>query len=194
MRGRKKSRKGSRAESDRVELLEALMREHESALLRYATRLLNNRETAQDVVQNVFIKLHKGLGDGMTPTDKVRGWLYRVTHNEAIDTIRRESRFRAMQDRLTDATEDDVKCDEGEKRKAKVDQVMMHLGKLDDREKQVVLLRLDEGLSYKEIAEITDRSVGGVGNILHHAVKKLSTHLGVSRDAGMATTEKQFNG
>ena len=105
MKGRSKSQGDAADASGRKALLEQLMEQYDSALLRYAMRILNSREAAQDVVQNTFIKLFKGLEDGMEPSDKVRAWLYRVTHNEAIDYIRRESRFRAMQDRYQDAIE-----------------------------------------------------------------------------------------
>ena len=55
--------------------------------------------------------------------------------------------------------------------------MLRHLKRLHPREQQVVLLRLEQGLSYHEISEITGRSEGNVGNILHHAVRKLSTIL-----------------
>jgi RNA polymerase sigma factor (sigma-70 family) len=51
-------------------------------------------------------------------------------------------------------------------------------------ERQVLLLRLEEGLSYKEIAAVTERSVGNVGKVLHHAVKKLSEK---AKEAGLVT-------
>ena len=72
MKGRSKSRGDAGDASGRRALLEQLMEQYDSALLRYAMRILNNREAAQDVVQNTFIKLFKGLEDGMEPSDKVR--------------------------------------------------------------------------------------------------------------------------
>ena len=191
MKGRSKSRGDAGDASGRRALLEQLMEQYDSALLRYAMRILNSREAAQDVVQNTFIKLFKGLEDGMEPSDKVRAWLYRVTHNEAVDYIRRESRFRAMQDRYQDALDHGGNEGEGERRESQKDQVLRHLAKLDEKEQQVVLLRLEEGLSYKEIAEVTGRTVGNVGNLLHHSVKKLSGYLVKERvSAEIATAPK----
>jgi RNA polymerase sigma-70 factor (ECF subfamily) len=60
---------------------------------------------------------------------------------------------------------------------------LMHT--LHPREQQVLLLRLEEGLSYKEISRVTGRSEGNVGNLLHHAVRKLSTSL---KKAGVITS------
>ena len=51
--------------------------------------------------------------------------------------------------------------------------VLEHVRKLDAGQQQILLLRLEQGLSYREISEVTGRSEGNVGNILHHAVKDL---------------------
>jgi len=171
----------------RMSQMEAIVVEHETALLRYATRLTNNPFAAQDIVQNVFIKLFKGWKKGMQPSKQLKGWLYRVTHNEAVDHIRRESRLSLLHNKH--AEEEANVCPDGRNCPVTVDErkqvTLSHLRKLDPREQQVVLLRLEEGLSYREISEITGRSEGNVGNILHHAVRKLSTSL---KKAGVTTS------
>jgi RNA polymerase sigma factor (sigma-70 family) len=165
--------------ADRQAQMEAIVSTHESALLRYATRILQNPASAEDVVQNVFIKLFRGWQEGMHPTDKLKAWLYRVTHNEAVDLIRRESRLRLLHEKQAaevgePVCTDGVHCTpEEEKRLA----VMRHLRRLSPTEQQVVLLRLEEGRSYRDISQITGRTEGNVGNILHHAVRKLSARL-----------------
>ena len=159
--------------------MESIVTEYETALLRYATRLVNSHTTAQDVVQNVFIKLFTRWDQDLIASPKLKGWLYRVTHNEAIDHVRRESRLQLLHAKHAEERENDAPpdphrpMDEGERRAM----VLAELRKLHPREQQVVLLRLEQGLSYKEIAEITGRTEGNVGNILHHAVKKLSRKL-----------------
>jgi len=169
--------------SGRIAQMEAIVAEHETSLLRYATRILNNPAAAQDVVQNVFIKLFTNWQDGTRPSKKLRSWLYSVTHNEAVDFIRRESRLNVLHkkhaeeeaigtQRATSDCPDGVNCTEDRK-----EQVLGLLRKLDPASQQVVLLRMEEGLSYREIAEITGRSEGNVGNILHHAVKKLAENI-----------------
>lgn len=155
-------------------LIEAIMKEHEAALLRYASRILCNPFAAQDVVQDVFIQLCEKWKHGLQPSAHLRNWLYRVTHNEAVDHIRRESRRQALHEKAAQACEVEVAVDPVEERRA---QVLEALKRLHPREQQVVLLRLEEGLSYARIAEITGRSQGNVGNILHHAILKLSGSL-----------------
>ena len=164
---------------DHLTQMETIVAEHETPLMRYATRILNSPFEAQDVVQNVFIKLFEGWKKGMRPSEHLRGWLYRATHNEAVDHIRRESRLRILHDKQ--AEEKNADCPTGQdcemSNEERRQTVMTQLRKLHPREQQVVLLRLEEGLSYTEISRITGRSEGNVGNILHHAVKKLAERL-----------------
>ena len=55
--------------------------------------------------------------------------------------------------------------------------VLKHVRKLDPGQQQVLLLRLEQGLSCGEISDVTGRSEGVVGNLLHHAVKDLADPL-----------------
>jgi len=158
--------------------MEAIVVEYETPLLQYATRILRNSAAAEDVVQEVFVKLFRDLQDGASPTDKMKAWLFRVTHNEVVDYIRRESRLRNLHDKTGQETAfstADQDCGETEEEKREL--VMEHVQQLDEREKQVLLLRLDQGLSYTEISSVTGRTEGNVGNILHHAVRKLAASL-----------------
>lgn len=172
---------GARA-ADRRSQMEAIVAEHETALLRYAARILNNPFAAQDVVQNVFIKLFKRWKKGMRPSRQLQAWLYRVAHNEAVDHIRRESRRRLLHEKhaeqeTLDCDDKSGAADDTERREL----VLRHLRRLQPREQQVVLLRLQEGLPYREIARITGRTEGNVGNILHHAVRRLAVSLRAER-------------
>jgi len=165
-------------QEDRSTRMEAVMAQYETALLRYATRIVRDAHLAQDVVQNAFIKLYANWKDNTRPDERLKTWLYRVTHNEAIDLIRRESRLQILHKAHSeeqDACTDGVNCPRTETERFAL--VMDHVGKLDPTERQVLLLRLEEGLSYGEIAAVTGRSVGNIGCILHNAVKTLSKHL-----------------
>ena len=129
-----------------------------------------------NAVQNVFIKLFRHWTQGMRPSKQLRSWLYRVTHNEAVDHVRRDVRHRTLHEKA--AQEQKENCPDGhncpDTREDQKAMVLEYLRKLHPREQQVILLRLEEGMSYAEIAEITGRTEGNVGNILHHAVKKLA--------------------
>jgi RNA polymerase sigma-70 factor (ECF subfamily) len=158
--------------------MEEIVARYEADLLRYAARLVNSRVAAQDVVQNVFIKLFRQWDGVSKPSAKLRSWLFRVTHNEAVDHVRRESRLSLLHRKH--AEEQELQSGgRGEHRQYAERRalVLEYLHRLHEREKQVVVLRLEHGMSYRQIAEITGRKESYVGNILHHAVQKLSLIL-----------------
>jgi RNA polymerase sigma-70 factor (ECF subfamily) len=153
--------------------VDELMTTYSPALLRYAERLVRDPHAAQDVVQNVFIRYAR-LDAARRPEDgAVRSWLYRVVHNQAVDLIRGEQRRKRLHETHAELEEASRDNPDLPRRRAVLDSV--HL--LADKEKTVFLLRLEEGLSYREISEVTGLKEGHVGYLLHQAVRTLSAHL-----------------
>jgi RNA polymerase sigma-70 factor (ECF subfamily) len=168
---------------ERAMRMEAVMNEYEAALLRYAGRLVNNPVAAQDVVQNVFIKFYRGGYFESVEGSRLKAWLFRVTHNEAVDHVRREARLHRLHELHAEQTPHHAAsgaCDETSAAE-RHQLVLKCLDRMHPRERQVVLLRLEEGLSYREIAEVTGRTTGNVGYILFHAIRKLGEKLKLER-------------
>lgn len=163
---------------------EAVIDEYQSALLRYATRVLNGSDAAQDVVQEVFIRLHENWDKIRRREEILKGWLYRTTHNVAVDYIRKESRMRSVHERqsadplLHENHADNQHLDECEAL------VFQHINALMPKEREVLVLRLLEGMTYRDIAEVLNRSEGYVGTLIHTASKKLTQSL---RQAGVVS-------
>ena len=159
--------------------LAAVIGAFQAPLLRYAARLLNNVTLAQDVVQNTLVKLSRRVPPPEAPTDEVRNWLFRVAHNEAVDLIRSEERKRrllaAYAEQQDCETEGGLCFDTGANEREQA--VLACLAVLSPLQKQVVLLRLQQGLSYDQIGEIVGEKSGYVGNLLHHAVKALAAEV-----------------
>ncbi len=150
------------------------MTTHAPALLRYAERLVRDPHTAQDVVQHAFIK-YAGLEDIRRPGGSaVRSWLYRVVHNRAVDHIRSDQRRKELHE--THAELEEGRRDSAASRNQK-QAVLDSVHVLNEKEKTVLLLRLEEGLSYQEIEDVTGIKQGHVGYLLHHAIRTLSVHL-----------------
>ena len=162
--------------------LEDAMEHYQQSLLRYAARVLNNDEAAQDVVQEAFIRLHGNLEKITKRGVQLKGWLFRTTHNAAVDYIRKESRRRNLHERQSKQADlylpDSGGQQEHDEKQALV---MQHLNTLKPKEREVLVLRLQESMSYKEIAAVLKRSEGYVGTLIHTATKKLSQSL---RQAG----------
>lgn len=155
--------------------METVVDAYQAPLLRYAARLLNNAAASQDVVQNVLIKLFRQWQPGMQPDAHLKNWLFRVTHNEAVDYIRAEARRHRLHGEHAaevDVATGGVHADPPPDERAAVVLRCMHV--LEPAQRQVVLLRLQQGMSYEEISAVTGQSVGYVGNLLHFAVKRLA--------------------
>lgn len=159
--------------------LAAVIGTFQAPLLRYAARLLNNVTLAQDAVQNTLIKLARRVPPVERPSDEIRNWLFRVVHNEAVDLIRSEERKRRMHEkyavRQAWETAGGLCFDNGADEREEL--VLSCLSVLPPLQKQVVLLRLQQGLSYETIGEIIGEKSGYVGNLLHHAVKTLAEEV-----------------
>jgi len=168
--------------------LNAIIDAFQAPLLRYAARLLNNATLAQDAVQNTLIKLARRVPPPEGPNDEVRNWLYRVAHNEAVDLIRAEERKRRLHatyaEEVNSATDGGLSFDTGCDDKERL--VLSCLDVLSPLQRQVVLLRLQQGLSYDAIGEIVGEKSGYVGNLLHYAVKALAAEV-KRREEGTAT-------
>jgi RNA polymerase sigma-70 factor (ECF subfamily) len=158
--------------------LEGVMEQYQSALLRYATRVLNNQTAAQDVVQEAFIRLHAHWDSVTARGSGLKGWLFRTTHNAAVDYIRKESRRRLLHQRQAQEVEWFQSAYENQSdQNEQYTLVLQHLNVLKPKEREVLVLRLQEGMSYKEIAAVIQRSEGYVGTLIHAATKKLSQRL-----------------
>jgi RNA polymerase sigma factor (sigma-70 family) len=165
--------------SERVAAFEAIVSHYEGPLIRYASRIVNSEDAAQDVVQDTFIKLFRKWQDALEPGPKISSWLYRVAHNRAVDNIRKQSRRRALHERHATEQPESIPPDRGEAFRLDDSAVAAAaaLKTLTEREQQLVILKVYEEKSYKEISEIAGLTTSNVGYILHHAMKKLAVAL-----------------
>jgi RNA polymerase sigma-70 factor (ECF subfamily) len=169
----------------------AVVSRFETPLLRYVGQLLKpTPHEAEDVVQEVFLRLHRQVSKkGWSSIRNMKTWVFRVAHNLTLDEIRKRGRER----RIRDETAQD-----GQKARTAKDEIgdelrdmvrreactiaMSQLQALPEEERQVILLRIIEGLSLREIAEITGLSTGNVDYRINKALKELTGRL---KDAGV---------
>ena len=170
---------GNLSRAEKLAAFEALVAEYEGPLLRYAARLLRDEAAAQDVVQNTFVRLYRRWKDAWEPSPQLSSWLYRVAHNCAVDYMRRESRRQSLHRRQAEETPDAYPPNRGAgfRISEEAARAADALNTLSLRERQLVILKVYEEKSYKEIADISGLTVSNVGYILHHAMKKLAAAL-----------------
>jgi len=157
--------------SSKLAWLRDLMTRHEGPLLRYATRLTGSEDGARDVVQDTFCRL---CGQ---PREKVEGheaeWLFTVCRNRAFDVRRKEGRMHQDEGVLAARASAEPAPSAVIEGKETASKLMSLVGTLPTDQREVVLLKFQNGYSYKEISRITELSVSNVGFLLHTALKTL---------------------
>jgi RNA polymerase sigma-70 factor (ECF subfamily) len=170
----------SSTEPSEAETIEELFAALESPLLSYALRLVGERSLAEDIVQEAFMRLHAQFEQVREP----RRWLYRTAHNLALNHRRRESKIIPLEvdkegDETSQAEATDPRPlpDEQIARWEGIGLVRLSLEALDERSRELIRLKFNEDLSYKQISQRTGLTVGNVGYVLHHAIKAIGEEL-----------------
>jgi RNA polymerase sigma-70 factor (ECF subfamily) len=161
-----------------AEFVRAALRQFERPLVGYAAHLLGgDAERARDVVQEAFFRLCAEPRGRVEP--HLREWLYAVCRNLAIDIRRKERRMQTMTEAQVEgyAAEIDAPI-EAVEREDTFGHVAEALRSLSANQQEVVRLKFQHGLSYKQISEVTKLSVTNVGFLLHTALKTLRQKLG----------------
>ena len=155
----------------------------EAPLLAYALRLLKEPAMAQDVVQEAFVRCHAEFKTVRDP----RRWLFRTVHNLALNQHRRDSKVIPLHptpgdspSRELDPTDPQPLPDEYITRLEHIGLVRLSLGSLDERSRELVRLKFDDELSYKEMSARTGLTVSNIGYLLHHALKAIENELAKS--------------
>ena len=158
--------------------LQATFERLERPLIAYAMRLLDgNVDSARDCVQDAFLSLCRESQSHVE--GHVDAWLFKTCRNRAMDHHRREARMMidtdssALTTAPAPANEPVTRLMERDEQQ----QLQLQIDRLPKREQEVLALRLGQGLSYKQIAEITDLSVSNVGVLIHQAVTRLRASM-----------------
>ena len=151
--------------------------------------MVRNPDDAMDLVQETFVKVFKNL-DSFEGQSSFYTWTYRIATNVCIDFLRKNNRYRTVD--YDDAIEhdDDIE-DLGAvlpsklgvnpasvyARKELLEQIEAALQQLSPAHRQAILLREVEGLSYQEMADVMQISIGTVMSRLFHARKNMQRYL-----------------
>ena len=165
--------------SERERWVGEVVERYEGPLVRYAAQITGDLERARDIAQDTFLQLCNQ--DRETLDGHLVEWLYTVCRNRALDVRRKEQRMKTM---TTEQAATQESRDAGQatltERQETADRVLQFVDKLSDNQREVVRLKFQIGLSYKEIAAVTELSASNVGYLIHTAIKKLRAELGVT--------------
>ncbi|HET6884363.1 MAG TPA: sigma-70 family RNA polymerase sigma factor [Pirellulales bacterium] len=157
------------------EWLRSVVEGYEGPLVRYAARITGDVERARDVVQDTFLRLCEQ--DRHELDGRLAEWLYTVCRRRALDVQRKEHRMRATLPEELDRCSGDAPPQDALERDETNAEVLALLGRLPENQQEVVRLKFQAGLSYREIAGVTGLSVSNVGYLLHVALKAVRKEL-----------------
>lgn len=170
-----------------------LVRNNNKRFYILAYRLLGNREDAEDIVQNCFMRIwHASDLFDESKGAKFTTWFTRVVINECRMNFRKSARNAAKPDEFADYAEQEEILNEsasaadeivdGLAEKQKADLVKDAIDQLPDRQREALVLCFYEGISNKEAADIMDINVKALESLLMRAKKQLKELFHNERD------------
>lgn len=152
--------------------IRSTVEQYEQRLTLYTAKILGDLERARDVVQDTFLKLCKA--DREKVEKHLAAWLYTVCRNRALDILRERKKHAQMDERLTSWRPIDgpTPTQQAEHNES-ASQMLALLGDLPEHQQEVITLRFQHDLTYREIAKITDRSVSTIGYLIHEGLGTL---------------------
>jgi RNA polymerase sigma-70 factor (ECF subfamily) len=160
---------------------EQLMRRHERLVFKVAYGFTGDTDSAMDVTQNTFLKVHSRLASWRREGD-LKNWIARIAANEAMNWNRsRQRRSRATLDEevfLQPNPSHEDRLRERETREA----LARALACLNPRQRLAVVLRYFQGMSTREISAVLQCSEGTARNLLFRSLRKLRGVLATSME------------
>lgn len=139
-------------------------------LYRFSLKLVGDGDIAQDVVQTVFLKMHDHR-DELIHADRFKTWMFAIARNHCFSHLRTARRTVGLNDALEEPAEEGIDARMLEQEKTEL--VRNAIGRLGAEDREVVLLREYEGLSCKEIADVTGTTEAAVKSRLFKVRRRL---------------------
>lgn len=162
---------------------EILVKRYQSRVYTTAMLVVRDPYAAEDIVQDTFLKFYQVLAENRyVHHEKTGAYLVRISHNLAIDHVRRQSRNpiitnvdgKNIFDFLNIGKE--ISFDDFDKDKRK-EQLKWAISQLPEREREILMLRYFAGMKFKEISEFTDVNMNTCLGLMRSAVKHLKEYL-----------------
>ena len=162
--------------AEKRKLFEQIVPQFSEKLYWAIRRIVLCHDDANDVLQNVFIKVWKGIDDFQNRS-KLSTWLYRIAVNEALDFLRRQRNVASLDTVDNMSVADQLEADryfDGDRAQALLQEA---IASLPDVQRVVFNLRYYDELKYTEISQMLDTSEGALKASYHIAVKKITAYM-----------------
>lgn len=154
-----------------------LVKTYQQRLYWHIRKIVINHDDANDLLQNVFIKVWKNVGN-FREDSSLFTWLFRIATNESLSFLQQKKRrnilsIDGVSDYLVEAFESDAHF-EGEELQKKLQLAVLQL---PEKQRIVFNMKYYDEMKYEEMAAILKTSVGALKASYHHAVKKIEAHF-----------------
>lgn len=147
-------------------------------IYRFAYYRTFDRQLAEDITSQTFLKALEKIGDFRATRGPFAAWLYGIARNLVIDHFRAAKRTAVLPEEFDVPSDDDPAAETGDRLAFAEVRKALHL--LEPLQRDIILLRLWDGLSYREIARITGKSEGNCKVIFSRTIGALRGSLGAS--------------
>jgi RNA polymerase sigma factor (sigma-70 family) len=166
-----------RTESSREAAFTAIIKKYQEKLYWHVRRMVIEHEDANDVLQNVFIKVWNGLGN-FREDARLYTWLYRIATNESLSHLEQKKKKSTVP--LGDVEEglsNTIKADKDFDSRKLEWKLQLAIQQLPEKQRLVFNLRYYDEMPYNEISQILETSEGALKASYHHAVKKIEDFI-----------------
>jgi len=155
----------------------AIIRKYQEKLYWHIRRMVVEHEDANDVLQNVFIRVWNGL-ENFREDSQLYTWLYRIATNECLSYLDQQKRKSSLSlDEMESGLSNKVVADKYFDPNKLEWKLQLAIQQLPDKQRVVFTLRYYDEMPYEEMSRVLDTSEGALKASYHHAVKKIEDYI-----------------
>ena len=155
----------------------AIIKKYQEKLYWHIRRLVVEHEDANDVLQNVFIRVWNGL-ENFREDSQLYTWLYRIATNECLSYLEQQKRKSALSfDEMESGLSNKIVADKYFDPNKLEWKLQLAIQQLPEKQRVVFTLRYYDEMPYEEMSRVLDTSEGALKASYHHAVKKIEDYI-----------------
>lgn len=168
-----------RAKQKDVEALSCLYEANFTKIYRYVFVRVADKTEAEDLTQQVFLKVIQSIESYNWKGLPFAAWLFRIAHNQVIDYVRKRQRGPQLTEYISQMDPKDKNPEDRAEEWLMMDTVKVGLKQLTQLQQEVISLRFAAGLSIIETAKVMGKNEGAIKALQHSALENLRKILGV---------------
>ena len=155
----------------------AIIKKYQEKLYWHIRRMVVTHDDANDVLQNVFIKVWKGL-ENFREDSQLYTWLYRIATNESLTFLEQQKKRSSVSfNDVESGISNKIKAEEGFDANRLEWKLQLAIQQLPDKQRAVFNLRYYDEMPYEEMSRVLETSEGALKASYHHAAKKIEEYI-----------------